>query len=530
MRARALVRGIAAALSLASPALAQNVGLPGLTPHGAVSATDLLPIQAPTGSTLQSTPVSGLVPAIKSSVLQGVRLQQTTSTTYYVRTDGSDTACNGLTDAASSGAPNCAFASWQKAIQTAYLIDFNNLDVYIKAGSQTGVQTWNECDTIQGIWVGGARLHIDGNGANTVFNCATSEDFLLANVGNQVMFGSLELISGGGYGSLVVTDGSFLGFDNPGPIFGNAYGSHIFVHDNQSQAAILGSTYSIIGGTGVGNSNPGGTGHISVAEGGSLGHENNTVTITGTPSIAYFANATTNGTIKSTLDTFTGSINGARYYVSSGAQVSTLGAGDSYFPGSSSGTVTSGGQYVDDNQTTFANTWNTGFQYFGNNKHKFYDGGADYLDLALATSGTVNGYLGFYWAPTYGATFDGPGGKACLSAAKTVDLCVSNNQGIFTLEPITTDNNAAPTVSACGTSPSVGGGYNSGYFIVGTGTVTSCTITYPTSFGTGSWPTLTVGAPGYTGTYYVTSTATGFTVTFSTAADGVRFNFTANGG
>ncbi|MDE2355419.1 MAG: hypothetical protein KGL69_01555, partial [Alphaproteobacteria bacterium] len=60
MRARALVRGIAAALSLASAALAQNVGLPGLTPHGAVSATDLLPIQAPTGSTLQSTPVSGL--------------------------------------------------------------------------------------------------------------------------------------------------------------------------------------------------------------------------------------------------------------------------------------------------------------------------------------------------------------------------------------------------------------------------------------------------------------------------------------
>ena len=40
------------------------------------------------------------------------------STTYFVRTDGSD-ACNGTTDASAASSPDCAFATIQKAVDTA---------------------------------------------------------------------------------------------------------------------------------------------------------------------------------------------------------------------------------------------------------------------------------------------------------------------------------------------------------------------------------------------------------------------------
>lgn len=57
--------------------------------------------------------------------------------TYYVRTDGHNTSCNGTADASSASAPNCAFLTIQKGVDTAQAGDI----VSIRAGSYSGFQS-----------------------------------------------------------------------------------------------------------------------------------------------------------------------------------------------------------------------------------------------------------------------------------------------------------------------------------------------------------------------------------------------------
>ncbi|MEK7583658.1 MAG: DNRLRE domain-containing protein, partial [Patescibacteria group bacterium] len=58
------------------------------------------------------------IAAVAADIVSGGTPPPTVITTYHVRTDGSDTACNGGTNAASSSAPNCAFRMIQKGINT----------------------------------------------------------------------------------------------------------------------------------------------------------------------------------------------------------------------------------------------------------------------------------------------------------------------------------------------------------------------------------------------------------------------------
>jgi hypothetical protein len=75
----------------------------------------------------------------------------------------------------------------------------------------------------------------------------------------------------------------------------------------------------------------------------SIGHID--LTIVGSPAIVIFANAGSLGTIQQTYNTITGSSTGSKYSASLNGIVNSNGAGVNYFPGTTAGSVNTGGQY-----------------------------------------------------------------------------------------------------------------------------------------------------------------------------------------
>lgn len=265
--------------------------------------------------------------------------------TYYVRTDGND-GNTGLADSAGG-----ALATWEAAVAKALSWDFNGHDITIRAGAESGVKTWNLAGA-GGINIhtmtGYGRLVFQGNGANTVINGAVDQAFSLYNTTNVVSFGNLRINSTGGYGSIVVGDGSSITFEAVGPIFGAAgpNSAHIMCHDTRANATIVNSTYSIVGGAGVA--------HLWAAGGGIIFQEGCTVTLTGTPAFGQFAMVSNNGIVQATGSTFTGAATGLRFYAQGGGVINTLGNGASYFPGNAVGGVATGGVYIDTGASAFS--------------------------------------------------------------------------------------------------------------------------------------------------------------------------------
>ena len=71
-----------------------------------------------------------------------------------------------------------------------------------------------------------------------------------------------------------------------------------------------------------------------------------TVTLTGTPAFsAGFARADLTGMISSYGNSYSGSATGPRYSVATNGVIFVNGGGANAFPGSSSGSVSTGGQY-----------------------------------------------------------------------------------------------------------------------------------------------------------------------------------------
>lgn len=92
---------------------------------------------------------------------------------------------------------------------------------------------------------------------------------------------------------------------------------------------------------------------------------------------------------------------------------------------------------------------------------------------------------------------------------------------------------SAPTISACGASPSVWGNAssNGGAFRTGSDGPSSCTVTFAKSFPGNAFCTVTPAGGSWTGTYRVsTPSPTGFTLTLSAAATSQWFNYTCLGG
>jgi hypothetical protein len=93
---------------------------------------------------------------------------------------------------------------------------------------------------------------------------------------------------------------------------------------------------------------------------------------------------------------------------------------------------------------------------------------------------------------------------------------------------------AVPTISSCGISPPKAAASSSnqgGQFTLGTGAVSTCTVTFANAFPNNAFCTVTP-ASSYAGSYYVDWTAsdkTKFTLRLSVEADSVVFNYSCNG-
>ena len=92
---------------------------------------------------------------------------------------------------------------------------------------------------------------------------------------------------------------------------------------------------------------------------------------------------------------------------------------------------------------------------------------------------------------------------------------------------------SAPTISACGTSPSVWGNAssNGGAFRTGSDGPSSCTVTFAKSFPGNAFCTVAPAGGSFAGTWRVsTPSASGFTLTLSTGAASQWFTYTCLGG
>lgn len=296
----------------------------------------LLLLDAPSSSgsgTVTSVTCNGGQTIITTSGTCASREVLTGNRTYYVRTDGNDSFCTGLTDAAYvSGAfpQNCAFVTIQKAIAVTSSLDINiyNVTIQVRNGTYTGVITLASILGSGSVTILGDTVTPSNVTLNVVISAITGADI----IGNWNVSG-VKIISGGN-GISLSGPSSTLNFSAVD------FGVNTSAHINVGGGARVSATgaYSISGGA---------TFH-AIASGGTVAIAGYTVTLSGTPAFsAAFVYTEAAGYIRAFGMTFSGTgATGKRYDSNQNGLIVTNGGGASYFPGSIAGTVATQGQYL----------------------------------------------------------------------------------------------------------------------------------------------------------------------------------------
>lgn len=249
----------------------------------------------------------------------------TANRTYYVRTDGSDSN-DGLTNTAGG-----AFASLQKAIDTALKLDFNGFTVTIQLadGAYTAGGVIGPGVGITAI----SRFVIQGNAASpgNVIVSTPSGSVISAVSGGIVTLKDMELR--GGHYCIEAGGGGQVSFRNLR--FGAASVMHMYA--SRGGKIATSGNYSIVGSAPY---------HIYIEMQGSISAGGMAVTLTGTPNFSYFAYCSSNSIFDAWGMSFIGGATGGRYAVSLGGGIYVGGGGANYFPGDVAGSVTSPGWYV----------------------------------------------------------------------------------------------------------------------------------------------------------------------------------------
>ena len=255
----------------------------------------------------------------------------TADTTFYVRSDGHDTASglNNTTDATTG-----AWLTPQHAIDvlTGTQYDFGGKNHKIKIGSGT----YGVCEMMAG-WIGGGTLTIEGDTStpsNVVFDSSdwTPPLYIGATLPGTMYIDGIKTVDGNygihfwGIGTIQLGKIVY-GASNYGHLCAGNVGSCLYVASN----------YEITGGS---------ESHYTLYMG-NIWVDPVTVTLTGTPDFSVgFAYGSMTGSIYASGVTFSGSATGPRYLANTNAVVHTNGGGASYFPGDSAGSVSTGGQYL----------------------------------------------------------------------------------------------------------------------------------------------------------------------------------------
>ena len=258
------------------------------------------------------------------AVVLNIREKLTADRTYYVRTDGSDS------NDGQSNSSGGAFLTLARAEQALRLLDL--------AGYTATVQivdgTYTAGVTITGPYVGGNVIW-KGNSAtpaNVLVN--TTSDCFIVQDGAVTTVKDMELRSSSGYALRAQRGAAVVKYGNLR--FGACGTGHLLVTDIAS--AVCESNYTISGSTNY---------HMYLGALSVLRVQSTTVTLSGTPNFASdFVRAEQGAVALITANTFSGSATGRRYNAAQNGIVMSGGAGATYLPGNTSGTTSTGGQYI----------------------------------------------------------------------------------------------------------------------------------------------------------------------------------------
>lgn len=255
------------------------------------------------------------------------RVRLSANATYYVATTGNDTTGNGT-----SASP---WLTIQHALNYVHEnLDLNDYSVTVSVADGT----YAGAVSLSGPFVGGSTVILLGN-TTTPTNCiinVTSSAAIAMSYGADLQIEGFKVLttsSGSGlfasYGSVITLIGAMN--------FGSTNGdSHIQAY-NGGIVQASGISYTISGGANF---------HWNASLGGQIYFISCTITLSGTPAFSgSFALASCVSYVNVPSNTFSGSATGQRYQATLDAAISTNGAGATYLPGNSNGTVSKGGVY-----------------------------------------------------------------------------------------------------------------------------------------------------------------------------------------
>jgi hypothetical protein len=248
------------------------------------------------------------------------RIRLTANTTFYVSTTGNDTTGDG-----SVANP---FRTAQKAsdlLQQKY-----DLAGFVATIARAG-GTYTDGVVVKGRYLGAAgKESVVFDIVSTSVTVSSTASCYLGQDGAAFTVKNQTLSSGSGYG--IISIGSSIAHQ------GNNFGICANAHLCGTDSGFITSTgpYTVSGNA---------PNHILASVNGCVS-SSVLATLTGTPAFSSsYAGAAQNGTINAAGSTFTGSATGLRYAASTNGVIDTNTGGASFFPGSTPGTTTTGGQY-----------------------------------------------------------------------------------------------------------------------------------------------------------------------------------------
>jgi hypothetical protein len=275
---------------------------------------------------------------------QAVRQKLLGPANFFVRPNGSDTNCSGLTNANDPGSgalPRaCAFKTVQKSIAnlcSGYDLAANTVLITALTG-QTYTEQLQVCPFVGfAPFLGYSQVTINLTGST------------LSAIGGIGVFASNNLtpwtIKGGTYTNCSITciegdSGGLLGLD--GPTFGAITGNHV-TSLYSSRIVFINNNYTVAGGAGV---------HwYAQFQGAIFIQPGKTVLVSGAPAFFSWAYSQWLGFINAIGTTYSGAATGTKFLADRNAVIDTGNQGSEFFPGTANSCnpiptcATNGGQY-----------------------------------------------------------------------------------------------------------------------------------------------------------------------------------------
>ena len=245
--------------------------------------------------------------------------------TFYISTTGNDTTGNGT-----SGTPWATLNKAWTTLANSYDLNGNTATIQMADGTYTGLNVTlpiNGFVIINGNSVTPTNVVVSGGSSSAIAVYGTNGPTNITVQNFQVLSTSQNGLFAENWGYIKI---------GVGMVFGTCGIAHI-ASDGTSQITVA-NGYTISGNAAY---------HWYCIYQSIIYINGKTITLTGTPAFSTaFAFSSECSTIDCASITFSGSATGSRYSASTNGVITTSGGGSTYLPGNSSGTTSTGGQYV----------------------------------------------------------------------------------------------------------------------------------------------------------------------------------------